>query len=72
MIAAEDTSIGWGGKELWGLRGHLERIRRRGAENKSTCHGDYGGGTGGKQQRFAVAPPCPQQDGVSIAHMQLT
>lgn len=34
MIAAEDTSTEWGRKELQGLRGHLERVRRRGAENK--------------------------------------
>lgn len=34
MIVVEDTSIEWGRKELQRLRGHLERVRRRGAENK--------------------------------------
>lgn len=42
-----------------------------GQKRKSIFHGDYDGGTGGEQQRSAMAPSCLQQDGVSVACIQL-
>lgn len=53
-------------KELWGLK-VIWKDLREGDQKGSSIFCEDCDGTVGEQQRSAMAPTCPQQDGVSIA-----